>query len=116
MTTFAILMRSDTYASTSIVDCHRFITAATQLEHQIDHVFLYENAVLAALAQPDLPSDEMDLAGKLAKLCSSLNIPLLYCSTAAEKRGILQPRDGYTLAGLAEFGMRLAAVDKLIQF
>lgn len=116
MTTFAILVTSDCFASTPLVDCQRFIRAALQLGHRIDHVFLYEHAVLAALAEPDLPSDEPDLAGQLAELCQASNIPLLYCATAAEKRGVRQSRTGYTLAGLAEFGIRITEVDQLIRF
>ncbi len=116
MTTFAILVQSDSYAATPLVDCQRFIRASLQLGHHIDHVFLYGNAVMSVIAEPDLPADEPDEAAKLAALCLDAKIPLLYCATAAEKRGIIQPRIGYTLAGLAEFGMRLASADKLIQF
>jgi tRNA 2-thiouridine synthesizing protein D len=116
MTTFAILVQSETYASATLVDCQRFIKAAIALGHHIDHVFLYGNAVMSAMPEPDLPSDEADEAAKLAETCLQLQIPLLYCATAAEKRGILQPRTGFTLAGLAEFGMRLDNTDKLIKF
>lgn len=116
MTTFAILIKADCYAATPLVDCQRFIQASIQLGHRIDQVFLYGNAVLSAMPEPDLPADEPDEAAKLAKVCLEANIPLLYCATAAEKRGVLHARAGYTLAGLAEFGMRLASADKLIQF
>ncbi len=116
MTTFAILIISDSYAATPLVDCQRFIQASIQLGHQIEHVFLYGNAVMSVMPEPDLPADEPDEAAKLAQLCLAANIPLLYCATAAEKRGIFNPRAGYTLAGLAEFGMRLENTDKLIQF
>lgn len=115
-TKFAVLVTSDSFMATPLIDCMRFIKAALQLGHQIDMVFLYQQSVYAALAEPDLPSDEPDLAGQLATLCQTHQIPLLYCATAAEKRGVNQVRAGYTLAGLAEFGMRLATVDKLVQF
>ncbi len=115
-TKFALFVTSESFMATPLIDCMRFIKAALQLGHQIDMVFLYQDSVYAALAEPDLPSDEPDLAGQLALLCQANQIALLYCATAAEKRGVQQIRPGYTLAGLAEFGMRLASVDKLVQF
>jgi tRNA 2-thiouridine synthesizing protein D len=41
-------------------------------------------------------------------------------SGTSEKRGVcsneVKPADGYLAAGLAEFAMRLAKADKLVQF
>lgn len=120
MAIFALYLQSDTYASPTLASCLRFATAALASGHQIDHIFLYQAAVQAVIVGADLPSDEPDQAGALADFCLQQQIPLLYCVTAAEKRGFASKqrpaRAGYTAAGLAEFAIRLAQVDRLIQF
>lgn len=98
-----------------------FGKAAIAAGHSIEHIFLYEDATLAAANAIDLPSDEPDLSLLLAQFCQQHHIPLLFCVTAAEKRGVFsaqQPaRSGYIAAGLAEFAMRLNIDNlKLVQF
>ncbi|MEE2003323.1 sulfurtransferase complex subunit TusD [Alkalimonas sp. MEB108] len=120
MTTFALLLTHSPFASQAFQSCLRFAKAAVQANHQVEHIFLYQDAVLAASAAIDLPSDEPNAAALLADFCQQQRIPLLFCSTAAEKRGVsLQPPQlgaGYELAGLAEHAMRLSQCDKLVQF
>lgn len=116
MANFVLYIQSDCYASPVLDDVQRFATAAIALGHQIDHIFFYQQAVQVICPEIDLPSDEADVAGRFCDFASMQNIPLLYCATAAEKRGLLRARPGFTLAGLAEFGMRLANADKLVQF
>jgi tRNA 2-thiouridine synthesizing protein D len=120
MANFALYLQSDTYANPTIASCLRFARAAIAAGHQIDHVFLYQAAVQAVVAEVDLPTDEPDQANLLAQFCQERQIPLLYCVTAAEKRGFASQhrpaRFGYTAAGLAEFAIRLAQVDRVIQF
>lgn len=120
MAIFALYLQSDTYASPTIASSLRFAKAALAAGHQIDHVFLYQAAVQAIVAAVDLPTDEPDQAKSLAEFCQKQQIPLLYCVTAAEKRGFASQekpaRPGYTAAGLAEFAIRLSQVDRVIQF
>jgi len=116
MASFVLYIQSDCYATPVLDDVLRFASAAVQLGHQIDHLFFYQQAVQAICADIDLPADEPDLAGRLLAFATAQQIPLLYCATAAEKRGFTKVRPGFELAGLAEFGMRLANADKLVQF
>ncbi|SEA26550.1 sulfurtransferase complex subunit TusD [Alkalimonas amylolytica] len=120
MTTFALLLTQSPFAGQAFQSCLRFANAAVQARHQVEHIFLYQDAVLAASVAIDLPSDEPNAAALLADFCQQQQIPLLFCSTAAEKRGVnLQPDQlgaGYQLAGLAEHAMRLSKCDKLVQF
>ncbi|MEN3158329.1 DsrE family protein [Alkalimonas sp. NCh-2] len=120
MTTFALLLTESPFASQAFQSCLRFAKAAVLANHQVEHIFLYQNAVLAASAAIDLPSDEPNAAALLADFCQQQRIPLLFCSTAAEKRGLsLQPDQlnaGYQLAGLAEHAMRLSQCHQLVQF
>ncbi len=120
MTTFALLLTSQGFANQCLSSALLFARTALALGHKIEHIFLYQDAVMLASAQIDLPADEPDLSEELAKFCQQQQIPLLFCVTAAEKRGVssgaVPPRAGYTAAGLAEFAMRQANIDKLVQF
>jgi tRNA 2-thiouridine synthesizing protein D len=120
MTSFAVLIEGPVLQGQSFVSALRFMRQAIESHHVIDSVFLYRDAVAAASPLIDLPSDEPNLSTKLRQFCQAHQIPLLFCITAAEKRGIcsdtVQPAEGYIAAGLAEFAMRLAQTDKLVQF
>jgi tRNA 2-thiouridine synthesizing protein D len=116
---FSILLTSSPLASQSFASALSFCQAATAEGFAIEQVFLYEDAVLAAAADIDLPSDEPNLAALLGDFCAALAIPLLFCVTAAEKRGVpvSQAKTPYQATGLAEFAMRLATpATKLVQF
>ncbi|WP_240224202.1 sulfurtransferase complex subunit TusD [Rheinheimera hassiensis] len=120
MTRFGLLLTSDSFASQSLASALLFAKTAVNHGHSIEHIFLYQDAVYSAANHIDLPADEPDLSAELAQFCQQHNIPLLFCITAAEKRGVvsdkLVARDGYTSAGLAEFAMRQINIDKLVQF
>jgi tRNA 2-thiouridine synthesizing protein D len=120
MTSFGVLIEGPVLQGQSFVSALRFMQQAVAAGHAVDSVFLYREAVFAASALIDLPSDEPNLSVKLQQFCQAHQIPLLFCITAAEKRGVcsneVKPADGYIAAGLAEFAMRLTQVDKLVQF
>lgn len=119
MQTFSLLITSAHFACQSITSALAFAGAALKTGHRIEQIFLYEDAVSAASVAIDLPSDEPNLSTLLADFCQQHSIPLLFCVTAAEKRGVIsesaQPHQRYTAAGLAEFAMRLNNT-KLVQF
>lgn len=119
MTRFVIIVTQSPFGGQAFQNALRFAASSLNLGHTIDHIFLYQDAVLAASQAVDLPADEPDIAGLLANFCLQHQIPLLFCSTAAEKRGVslqkAQLRFGFQLAGLAEHAMRLTD-HKLVQF
>lgn len=120
MTRFGLLITSGGYNSQTLNSVLNFVTAAVNDGHTIDHIFFYQDAVYSIAADIDLPSDEPNLSELLAQLCLQHNIALLFCITAAEKRGVISAErpaiTGYVAAGLAEFAMRQANIDKLVQF
>ena len=116
MASFVLYIQSDCYANPVLNEVQRFAAAAIALGHTIDHIFFYQQAVQAICPDIDLPSDEIDLVGRFCEFADTAKIPLFYCATAAEKRGLSQARPGFILAGLAEFGMRLTNADKVVQF
>lgn len=120
MAVFALYVQSSTFASPVLASVLRFAQATVAQQHQVDHIFFYQDAVQAISAHTDLPADEPDLAASLITFCEQQHIPLLYCVTAAEKRGLssssVPARAGFIVAGLAEFAMRLDEVDQVVQF
>lgn len=120
MHSFSLLITSASFAGQSFSSALAFARAALEAGHHIEQIFLYEEAVLAAAADIDLPADEPNLSALLADFCRQQNIPLLFCVTAAEKRGVVSDAhpagNGYTAAGLAEFAMRLNSSARLVQF
>ncbi|WP_372625840.1 DsrE/DsrF/TusD sulfur relay family protein [Arsukibacterium sp.] len=115
MTTFSLLLTTSPLASQSFASALQFCNAAVAAGYQIEQIFLYQDAIFAASAEIDLPADEPNLSQLLAVFCQQNHIPLLYCVTAAEKRGMLDPGSSFIGAGLAEFAMRLTN-SKLVQF
>lgn len=113
------------HASPTQVNIHhsavQFTLAALQLGVTVSAVFFYQDAVLLANSASQWPSDEPHPAALWLKV-QQQQVPLLLCVTAAEKRGIDVSETGaqrapqFTVAGLAEFAMLAANVDKVIQF
>ncbi|MCF6434160.1 sulfurtransferase complex subunit TusD [Pseudoalteromonas sp. MMG022] len=107
---------------TSVADQHclqnlsRFAHAALQSGHQIDCIFLYQDAVSHASEHLQLASDELDVKS-IWQTLSDQGIPLMLCVTAAEKRAVDIAHTGlFKVAGLAEFAMLSAKADKWVQF
>ncbi|CAM5198508.1 hypothetical protein RLON56S_01873 [Alishewanella longhuensis] len=116
LTRFSLLLTQSPLANQSFASALQFARAALAQGYAIEQVFLYEDAVLAAAATIDLPSDEPNLAALLGEFCQQQQIALLYCVTAAEKRGMqATTNSAFVAAGLAEFAIRLNNT-KLVQF
>ena len=88
MTRFGLLLTSNGFASQSLASALHFAKTSVQMGHSIGHIFLYQDAVYCASADNDLPADEPNLSAELAHFCQQHHIPLLFCITAAEKRGV----------------------------
>src|SRR5690554_3958001 len=87
-TRFSLLLQQSPFAGQSFASALQFARAALAQGYLLEQIFLYEDAVLAVQPGIDLPADEPDLAAQLASFCQQQQIPLLYCVTAAEKRGV----------------------------
>jgi tRNA 2-thiouridine synthesizing protein D len=120
MTRFALLITSASFSNQTVASALVFANALLNSGHQLQQIFLYQDAVYAALQHIDLPSDEFNHSVLLSQFCQQHNIDLHYCITAAEKRGVvsddLAAQQGYIATGLAEFAMLLEDIDKLVQF
>lgn len=127
-TRFSLLLQQSPFAGQSFASALQFARAALAGGYLLEQIFLYEDAVLAVQPGIDLPTDEPNLAAQLACFCQQQQIPLLYCVTAAEKRGVCMDENAdknanekgdanspFIAAGLAEFAMRLTGT-KVVQF
>lgn len=85
-------------------------------------VFFYQDGVLNASKYLAIPSDELQLITLWQQLQQQHNIPLHLCATAAEKRGLIDPKDDnnllhkeFTLSGLGELVMLSSKADRVVQ-
>jgi tRNA 2-thiouridine synthesizing protein D len=116
MARFVLQLQSASVGTPVIAELIRFATATISLQHSIDHIFVYGDAVYGLLANQDVPVDEINWSLRLVEFAQSHTIPILYCATAAEKRGVTHTIEGVELAGLAELAMRLDQVDQWVMF
>lgn len=116
MAKFVLQLQSASVGTPAIAELIRFATAAISQGHVIDHIFVYGDAVYALLDQQDVPVDEINWPQQLIEYAQSNAIPVLYCATAAEKRGVTRTLSGVQLAGLAELAMRIDDVDQWLVF
>ena len=95
----------------------------------VDNVFFYMDGVHNANNFNRAATDEFNALHAWQDINNELQIPLLVCITAAEKRGVIDQElreqydlDGVNLntpfeqVGLGDFFERLHEVDKLVQF
>lgn len=116
MATFVLQLQSATVGTTAIAELIGFATAVLQAKHQIDHIFVYGDAVYGLLPAQDIPTDEVNWTLRFIEFTTKYQIPVLYCATAAEKRGVDTTINGVQLAGLAELGIRLDQADQWVVF
>ena len=80
--------------------------------------FLYEDGVLLANGQRDIPQGETDPSQLLEALAQHHHCDVVACITAAERRGVTQ--DGLItnlrVGGLGEWTEQLQAADRVVQF
>ncbi|CAH9060345.1 Putative sulfurtransferase DsrE [Pseudoalteromonas holothuriae] len=116
MSKFVLSLHSDIADHNCLQQLSRFAHSAIQGGHQIDCIFLYQDAVNHASQYLQLSSDELNVQATWQAL-ADLDITLLLCVTAAEKRAIDVKNTGlFKVAGLAEFAMLSAKADKWVQF
>lgn len=118
MTSYILVLHAPAWSHQSVSTLVDFADVAVAAGKQLKAVFLYQDAVLNAQPQLDVPSDELNGQHLLLSLSKRHDVPLMLCVTAAEKRGINAEliQSGFQIAGLAEFAEMSIHTDKLIQF
>ena len=118
MTSYILTLHSSPWSAQSVLTACEFAQAAIKSGKQLNALFLYQDAVLNVNRQLDIPSDELNGHQLLKELHTKYGVKILFCVTAAEKRGITPENTdkAFTLAGLAEFAELTTHTNKVVQF
>lgn len=118
MSRFILIVHSDVFASQPSRSAYKFGRSLLNQSHELLGIFFYQQAVLHAHDQLELPEDELNTQSLFQHLQKSHSVRLMVCSTAAEKRGITATNlaQGFQLTGLAEFASLINEADRLVQF
>ena len=118
MTSFILMLHASPWSQQSVLTACQFAQKAIERGNRVKALFLYQDAVLNALSNLDIPSDELNGQAQLQQLHNKHGVPLLLCATAAEKRGITEDtvQSGFQLAGLAELAEMSCETDRVVQF
>jgi tRNA 2-thiouridine synthesizing protein D len=121
---YAIQISDGPTQSSSARTAYQFIRAALEAGHEIVRVFFYSEGIYNAFAL-SLPGDEWscpDWSG----LARRHGVELVFCSTAAERRGMLRssgayggdlsPVEGFRAGGLGLWMDACLSADRVIQF
>lgn len=118
MKSFILMLHSAPWSNQSVATAVDFAKTAIKRGNKVKAIFLYQDAVLCASPNLDIPSDELNGQTALLELHDKLGVPLMLCVTAAEKRGINEGHvvPKFQIAGLAEFAEMTVSTDKVVQF
>ncbi|WP_371372212.1 sulfurtransferase complex subunit TusD [Thalassotalea aquiviva] len=92
--------------------------------HRINGVFFYQQGVLNANTNIQVPSDEVNLLNEWVAFHQNSQTPLHLCISAAEKRGLSDSTDtplqhnihqAFTISGLGELAVLTNGADKVVQ-
>jgi len=118
--TFAIVLTSAPHQNKTATAID-FIRSTLESGHEIAGVFFYQNAVLHANINTEMPSDELQSIKQLKTLKANYNLALHLCITAGEKRGLtdgsnLNIDQSFTVSGLGEMVELANNADYMVQF
>jgi len=94
----------------------RLVRAMVASGEHIAAVFFREDGVYHALSGRAVDSGNPDLTEAWQSLARQNGIPMLLCSSAAQRRLELTPADSFREAGLAEVMELMASVDRVVAF
>ncbi len=126
--TYTVLINSAPFSRQSSDSAYHFCRALMRQGQRLLAVFFYGDAVHNASCLVNAPGDEPTLPD-WQQLAAGFNFDLLVCSTAAQRRGILDHEaaqqtgqsihnlaPGFTLAGLAQLVTLAQRADRFISF
>ncbi len=117
MKQFAILLAASPDGGTLPLRAVDTMKAALSKGHAV-FCFLYEDGVLFADRNRDIPQGETDPCQALQDIISLNSCEVVACITAAERRGIREGQliEGVRLGGLGEWTEKLQSADRVVQF
>jgi tRNA 2-thiouridine synthesizing protein D len=126
---FVLVVHQPPYGQQGAYTALRFAEQVIDLSHHIEQIFFYQDGVYNASELLCPQSDELNLAKRWHKLHIDYNVPLICCSAAALRRGIISPDEqkdyqlpssntapAFVFSGLGELVKAMNNCDKLVQF
>lgn len=120
MKNLAVIVTSPPYSNLSVTALD-YIETALQANIKLVGVFFYQDGVVHANQQVQIPSDEFQCIKQWQYLHQTYQLPLHLCVTAAEKRGLSDEKPNnihpiFTVSGLGELVELVNKADRLVQF
>jgi len=111
-----VIVNESPWSSSLGVTALRLVRAMVASGEQIVAVFFREDGVYHALPGRAVDGGTPGLTGAWQSLARQNGIPMLLCSSAAQRRLEMTPPDSFREAGLAEVMELMASVDRLVAF
>ena len=120
MKNLAVIVTSPPYSSLSITALD-YIETALKTNIKLVGVFFYQDGVMHANQQVQIPGDEFQCIQQWQSLHQKYQLPLHLCVTAAEKRGLIDEEPNnihpiFTVSGLGELVELVNKADRMVQF
>ena len=129
MTTFSLLIKSSPYATANHQAALDFATTLLTEGHLLRRVFLYQDAVFAALSTQQPVQGQISITQQWQSLAADAGIRIQVCIANALRRGVTDSTEqqrynlpaetlapGFELAGLGEMAEACADSDRVIEF
>jgi len=115
----AVIVTSPPYSNLSITALN-YIETALRADIKLVGVFFYQDGVMHANQQIQIPSDEFQCIKQWRLLYQTYQLPLHLCVTAAEKRGLSDEKPNnidsiFTVSGLGELVELVNKADRVVQ-
>ncbi len=121
MTKLAVIVTSSPLDNLTVTAIN-IITAALTQGVDVIGVFFYQNGVINANKNIEIPTDEFQCLNAWRQLHQHYNLPLHLCVTAGEKRGLLVADTdtenidpAFTISGLGELVELANQADRILQ-
>ena len=122
MNTLAIVVTTPPYSPLTITAIN-YVRSAIESDIHIIGVFFYQDGVMNANENINIPSDEYQAIQHWQQIHHDYQLPLHICITAAEKRGIIceaitnnKINGVFTISGLGELVELTTQASRLVQF
>lgn len=121
MVTFALLINSAPH-SAQAESAFRFARAATGQGYRVNRVFFHGEGVYHALPPSLTEGSEASLTARWAELARTAGLDLVFCSAAAERRGVWQEAGGrpvaagFRVGGLGQWVEACLEAERILSF
>jgi len=113
---FLIIVNESPWGKSLAVTAYRLVCALLDGKAEVEAVFFREDGVYHAQPGRVVDSGTPDLYEKWQTLAEPAGIPLLICSSAAQRRMKKAPGGSYREAGLPELMEIMASCDRVVTF